>query len=184
MLRAITAHLGSRQVSRVIYGAIIGLALIVALEEHPPSSGVVVATLLGTALAVGLAEFYSDIIGTETRTRRHVRRAELRDMMYDVLAVAYGIALPAVFFVLAAADAIEEERVSVDVAGARRWAYRSLSHPAQVPCALTYAVRSVPPTSLSTSDLVGSLRVSHSDSSAASATAPSDNRSASSWASL
>ena len=109
VLRAIKAHLGSRQVSRVIYGAIIGLALIVALEEHPPSSGVVVATLLGTALAVGLAEFYSDIIGTETRLRRHVRRAELPEMMYDVAAVAYGIAFPAVFFVLAAADAIEED---------------------------------------------------------------------------
>jgi VIT1/CCC1 family predicted Fe2+/Mn2+ transporter len=109
VLRAIKAHLGSRQVSRVIYGAIVGLALIVALEEHPPSSGVVVATLLGTALAVGLAEFYSDIIGTETRTRRHVRRAELPDMIYDVAAVAYGVAFPAVFFVLAAADAIEED---------------------------------------------------------------------------
>lgn len=109
MLHAIKAHLGSRQVSRVIYGAIIGLALIVALEEHPPSSSVVVATLLGTALAVGLAEFYSDIIGTETRLRRHVRRAELPDMVYDVAAVAYGIAFPAVFFVLAAADAIEED---------------------------------------------------------------------------
>ena len=109
VLRAIKAHLGSRQVSRVIYGSIIGLALIVALEEHPPSSRVVVATLLGTALAVGLAEFYSDVIGTETRLRRHVRRAELPDMMYDVAAVAYGIAFPAVFFVLAAADAIEEE---------------------------------------------------------------------------
>ena len=109
MLLAIKAHLGSRQVSRVIYGAIIGLALIVALEEHPPSSSVVVATLLGTALAVGLAEFYSDIIGTETRTRRHVRRAELPDMIYDVAAVAYGIAFPVVFFVLAGADVIEED---------------------------------------------------------------------------
>jgi hypothetical protein len=109
VLRAVKAHLGSRQVSRVIYGAIIGLALVVALEEHPPSSRVVVATLVGTALAVGLAEFYSDIIGTETRTRRHVRRAELPDMMYDVAAVTYGIAFPAVFFVLAAADAIEED---------------------------------------------------------------------------
>jgi hypothetical protein len=109
VLSAVEAHLDSRQVSRVIYGAIIGLALIVALEEHPPSSSVVVATLLGTALAVGLAELYSDIMGTETRTRRHVRRAELRHMVYDVAAVAYGVAFPAVFFVLAAAGAIEED---------------------------------------------------------------------------
>ena len=73
------------------------------------SSGAVVATLLGTAVAVGLAELYSDILGTETRTRRHVRRADLRDMMYDGVAVAFGIAFPVVFFVLAAADAIEQD---------------------------------------------------------------------------
>ena len=109
MLGAIKAHLGSRQVSRVVYGAIIGLALIVALEEHPPSSGVVVATLLGTAVAVGLAELYSDILGTETRTRRHVRRADLPDMVYDGAAVAFGIAFPVVFFVLAAAQVIAED---------------------------------------------------------------------------
>lgn len=109
MLGAIKAHLGSRQVSRVIYGAIIGLALIVALEDHPPSSGVVVATLLGTAVAVGLAELYSDYVGTETRTRRHVRGAEVRDIAYDGAAVAFGIAFPVAFFVLAAAEAIEED---------------------------------------------------------------------------
>jgi hypothetical protein len=107
--RAIESHLGSRQVSRVIYGAIIGLALIVALEAHPPSSGVVVATLLGTAVAVGLAELYSDILGIETRTRHEVRPDELHHRVDDVVAVAFGIAFPAVFFILAAAHAIEDE---------------------------------------------------------------------------
>jgi hypothetical protein len=96
-------------VSRVIYGAIIGLALIVALEEHPPSPGVVIGSLLGTAVAVGLAELYSDFLGTEARMRRHVRDAEVREMARDVAAVAFGIAFPVVFFVLAAAHAIEED---------------------------------------------------------------------------
>lgn len=109
MLGVIKAHLGSPQVSRVIYGAIIGLALIVALEDHPPSPGVVAATLLGTAVAVGLAELYSDYVGTETRTRRHLRGGEVRDIAYDAVAVALGIAFPVAFFVLAAADAIEED---------------------------------------------------------------------------
>jgi uncharacterized membrane protein len=36
--QAIAAHLGSRQVARVIYGAIIGLALLVVLEQHPPGT--------------------------------------------------------------------------------------------------------------------------------------------------
>jgi VIT1/CCC1 family predicted Fe2+/Mn2+ transporter len=109
VLRAIESHLQSRQVSRVIYGAIIGLALVVALEEHPPSTRVVVGTLLGTAVAVGLAEIFSAFVGIETRMRRHVRAAELRYTASDAAAVAFGIAFPVVFFVLAAADAIEEQ---------------------------------------------------------------------------
>ena len=64
-------HLGSRDVARVIYGAIIGLALVVALEDHPPSPGAAAATVVGTALAVGLAEAYSEIVGAR-RTRRKV----------------------------------------------------------------------------------------------------------------
>jgi hypothetical protein len=48
---AIEAHLGTRQVARVIYGAIIGMALVVALEAHPPRPAVVAATLLATVPA-------------------------------------------------------------------------------------------------------------------------------------
>jgi len=53
--RAVEAHLGSRDVARVIYGAIIGLAIVVALQEHPPTAGQVAAALVGSAVAVGLA---------------------------------------------------------------------------------------------------------------------------------
>jgi VIT1/CCC1 family predicted Fe2+/Mn2+ transporter len=109
VLGALRTHLGTRQVSRVVYGAIIGLAVIVALEPHPPSSGAIVATLLGTAVAVGLAELYSDILGTEARMRRHVGRADLPEMLYDVAAVAFGVAFPVIFFVLAAAEVIERD---------------------------------------------------------------------------
>jgi hypothetical protein len=109
MLAVIEAHLGSRQVSRVIYGSIIGLALVVALEAHPPGAGAVLASLLATAVAVALAELYSDVVGTETRLRRRVAREELRHMLRDIGAVAFGIAFPAVFFLLAAAGAIEDD---------------------------------------------------------------------------
>jgi hypothetical protein len=103
----IEAHLGSHQVSRVIYGAIIGLAVVVGLEKHPPRPVEVVATLVATALAVGLAELYSETVGTETRTRRRIERAELRPLLADVGAVVFGIAFPAAFFVLAALGAME-----------------------------------------------------------------------------
>jgi hypothetical protein len=105
--RAIEAHLGSHRVARVVYGAIIGMALIVVLQDHPPTAAAAVATLVGTAVAVGLAEIYSDVLGTETRTRRHIVREQLRDILADALAVGFGIVFPAVFFVLAAMGAMD-----------------------------------------------------------------------------
>jgi VIT1/CCC1 family predicted Fe2+/Mn2+ transporter len=99
---AIEAHLGTRQVARVIYGAIIGMALVVVLQDHPPSAGGVVALLVATAVAVGLAELYSEIVGAETRTRRRVSGEHVREILADVLAVGFGIAFPSVFFLLAA----------------------------------------------------------------------------------
>lgn len=105
----IEAHLMSRQVSRVIYGAIIGLALVTGLEAHPPGAAVVAASLAATAAAVGLAELYSEIVGTETRTRRRIGRDQLGAIAEDVAAVAFGVVFPSVFFVLAAVGAMEVE---------------------------------------------------------------------------
>ena len=80
MLRVVEDHLRSTQVSHVIYGAIIGLALVVAWEQHPPRLAVMVGTLLATALAVRLAELYSEIVGAEVRTRQRVARARVREV--------------------------------------------------------------------------------------------------------
>jgi hypothetical protein len=102
------SHLGSQQVSRVIYGAIIGMALIVGLQAHPPKPGLVAVSLLATAVAVGLAELYSDFIATETTTRGRVAREHWSHLLKDVIGVAFGIAFPAIFFILAALGAMEE----------------------------------------------------------------------------
>jgi VIT1/CCC1 family predicted Fe2+/Mn2+ transporter len=110
---AIEAHLGTQQVARVIYGAIIGMALVVSLEAHPPRPGVVAGTLLATAAAVGLAELYSEIVGAETRNRRRVRRDQLGHILRDVAAVGFGIAFPAVFFFLAAVGLLEDDTAFV-----------------------------------------------------------------------
>jgi hypothetical protein len=104
---AVEAHLGSRQVARVVYGAIIGLAFVVVIEAHPPRTGVVVGWLLGTAVAVALAELYSEVIGVETRERRRVGRAEVVEMLDDAGAVAFGVAFPDVFFILAALGVLQ-----------------------------------------------------------------------------
>src|SRR5215208_2720161 len=106
---AIEAHLGSRDVARVIYGSIVGLALVVALEDHPPSAAAMASALLGTALAVGLAEAYSELVGTEARTRRPVDRGQVRELLADSASVTFGAGFPALFFLLAAMGAIELE---------------------------------------------------------------------------
>jgi hypothetical protein len=95
-------HLGSKQVARVVYGSIIGLALIVAVENHPPGPAVMVAWLIGTGIAVGLAEVYSEVVGVETSTRQPVARHQVLHMVEDAVAVVFGVAFPAVFFLLAA----------------------------------------------------------------------------------
>src|ERR671911_581765 len=106
MLPAREAHLGSRRVGRVIYGSIIGLALVIGLEAPPPPTAAVITSLLATAVAVGLAELYSEIVGTETRTRHRIPREQVGHIIDDVLAVAFGIAFPSVFFVLVALGAL------------------------------------------------------------------------------
>ena len=100
-------HLGSRDVARVVYGAVVGLALVVALQAHPPGAATTAGLLAGTAIAVGLAELYSEIVGTEARLRQPVRRREIRTMAGEAVAVVFGAGFPALFFVAAAVGLIE-----------------------------------------------------------------------------
>jgi hypothetical protein len=98
----LASHLGSRDVAHVLYGATVGLAVVVAIQHHPPTAGVAAATLAGTALAIGLAELYAEAVSAEARTRRPVGWAHLRKMARDACAVTFGAGFPAVFFLLAA----------------------------------------------------------------------------------
>jgi hypothetical protein len=90
------AQLGSRQVGRVVYGSILGLTLVVALEDHPPSAPVMAAWLLLSAVTVALAEVYSDVVGIKTSQRHRVDRRQLAHMVEEAGAVAFGVGLPAV----------------------------------------------------------------------------------------
>src|SRR5436853_6497355 len=100
-------HLESPDVARVIYGSIVGLALGLALQFHPPKAGQAAGALAGTALAIALAELYGDLIAREARTREPARRTALRHPVEAAAAVFVGAGFPAVFFVLAAAGAID-----------------------------------------------------------------------------
>ena len=101
------SHLGSQHVTRVVYGSVIGLALVVALEKHPPSATQTAGALIGTAIAVGLADLYSDIVGTEARTRARVGAHHVREMIGAAGAVVLGAAFPALFFIASAVGLLE-----------------------------------------------------------------------------
>jgi hypothetical protein len=104
---AVEAHLGSRQVARVVYGAIIGLTLVVAVEDHPPGALVVAGWLVLTGVTVALAEVYSEVIGIETSERHRVTRQQLAHLLAQGWAVTLGVAFPAVFFLLAVVHVLE-----------------------------------------------------------------------------
>jgi hypothetical protein len=108
MRAGLEAHLGSRQVAKVVYGSIIGLALLLALSSHPPKSGGMVLLVLGTAVAVGLAEIYSEVVGIETSERHKVTRSQWAVLLEEAAAVAFGAGFPAVFFVLSGLHVMEE----------------------------------------------------------------------------
>jgi hypothetical protein len=105
--RALEEHLGSRDVARVVYGAVIGLALVLALQQHRTSAEEATGALVGTAVAVGLAELYSDLVGFEARSRRAAGGAQVRDYAAGAVAVTLGAGFPAIFFVLAMSGAID-----------------------------------------------------------------------------
>jgi hypothetical protein len=104
---SLEAHLGSRKVARVVYGSIIGLAFVVTLQDHPPRAGLLAIGLLVTGFAVALAEIYSEVVGVETAERHRVTGAQLAEMAENGGAVAFGVAFPAVFFLLAEIDVLE-----------------------------------------------------------------------------
>lgn len=103
-------HLASRAISKVLYGSIVVLALEVALEdEHPPAPHVI-ASIIGTGLAVAFAELYSDVIALEINRKRRPTSVEVAEIARKVSGVAVGAAFPVVFFGLAWAGVISVER--------------------------------------------------------------------------
>lgn len=97
----IASHLGSGNVSRVVYGSIIGLALVLTMEAHPSSAGVAIGTLLSTAVAVALAELYSELVGRRARSSVGGSVESWEEIAEDSLAVGFGVAFPSVFFLAA-----------------------------------------------------------------------------------
>jgi hypothetical protein len=105
----VVSHLRSGHVSRTVYGSIIGLALVLTLQAHPTTIVVVIGTLLATAVAVSLAELYSELLGARAQRSLGEEADTLPVIVEEAAAVAFGVAFPSVFFVVAALGLFELE---------------------------------------------------------------------------
>lgn len=103
------AHLESEQTTHGIYGTIVVLAVIVALEGHPPSGQAILASVLGAVVAVILAEIYADYIGTMIREHHRPERAEWRRIVVNTLGNLIATALPIFLLTLGVAGVIRLE---------------------------------------------------------------------------
>ena len=90
MWERITENINGHRVSKTIYGTIIILVVILAMEDHPPSIAGTFATVIMTGLGVAIAEWYSDYIGKTIEEHHILNSAERRRIAKDISAVMTG----------------------------------------------------------------------------------------------
>jgi hypothetical protein len=113
---AVAPDVNKLWVARSIYGLITVLAVLEAMEHHPPSAawrGAVI--LFGTTLAVALVEAYADSIAEMIARGGGLSRADMIEIGHDVAPVLIGAQGPTVVFVLAALGLFSVER-AIDIA--------------------------------------------------------------------
>jgi hypothetical protein len=89
-------------VARSIYGLITVLAVLEALEHHPPDAWRGAVILFGTTLAVALVEAYADSIAEMIARGGGLSRADLVEIAHDVAPVMVGAQGPTIVLALAA----------------------------------------------------------------------------------
>jgi hypothetical protein len=98
--------LSADHATHAVYGSMIVLAIITSLDAASATARECVVAIVGLAVAVGLSQLFSDLIGGTYRAGRMLEGSELAHIAANV-AFGFGAALvPAVFFVLALAGTI------------------------------------------------------------------------------
>jgi len=102
------AHLATMEMANVLYGTIVGLALVLALQDDGYPSMEIVAFLIGTAIAISLAGVFSETISRQARQRAPLTRNDRQALWRETVAELAGCGFPAIFFVLAALGVMPE----------------------------------------------------------------------------
>jgi hypothetical protein len=102
-------HSMGHYAARSVYGAILVLALLLALQQHPPGPFHAAILVAGTILAVLAAEAYADLLGAEVDVGRPPSRAERREKIRELAVVTGAAEGPVLMLVLAGLGLIDTE---------------------------------------------------------------------------
>lgn len=95
--------------ARSIYGSILVLALLLALENHPPPPLQAAGVVAGTVLAVLAAEAYAENLGAELALGRRGTREERRARFRELAAMTVAAEAPVAVLLLAAIGVLDQE---------------------------------------------------------------------------
>ena len=108
-------HRDGHLAARGVYGAIVVLALLLAMKDHPPGPWAAALLVTVSVLAVLAAELYAELLGLEIDLGRAATRAEQRAKLHELGPITLSAEAPVAVLVLAGLGLIDEDR-AFDVA--------------------------------------------------------------------
>jgi hypothetical protein len=89
-------------VSMAIYGSLTVMAVVVAMENHPPPPLSAAARVFGVTLAIAAAKAYAELIADTLTRGRKLNGEEGRQLLRRVSPVLFGAQAPTVVFLMSA----------------------------------------------------------------------------------
>ena len=96
--------------ARGVYGAVVVLALLLAMQNHPPGPWVSAITVAGSVLTVLAAELYAELLGLELDLGRAATRDERRAKLHELGPITLSAEAPVLVLVLAGFGVLELDR--------------------------------------------------------------------------
>lgn len=90
-------------VAKAIYGLISVLAVLLIMEEHPPTAWKAAGILFGTVLVLAMAETYSATIAETIAGQKRLDRQEILEIWHDTRPILLTANLPTLVIFLSAA---------------------------------------------------------------------------------
>ena len=97
----INRYYGNHRTAKAVYGIILITVLLVGLSHKGRSVIEIQIMLLIGAITIVFAEVYSEYLGETINKKRHLERAERRQLWSDTLAIASVSFIPSVILLLA-----------------------------------------------------------------------------------